>query len=85
MIKAAILIDGGYFREKLPHIRKDFNPTNPSDVVKSISQLIRGHLEQFNKNWHKNLFWNFGMHICIHYCRQGVGGAWNESDSLRLR
>ncbi len=85
MIEAAILIDGGYFLKKLPHSGKDIDLTNPSDVVQSISQLIRGHLEQFNKNWHKNLFLNFVLHICVLSRRQNVSGGWNDSDLLRLR
>lgn len=31
MIKAAILVDGGYFLKKLPSVRKDIDPTDPND------------------------------------------------------
>ncbi len=47
--KAAILIDGGYFLKRLPNVRKDIDTSDPHDVVKAISQLVRRHLEQLNK------------------------------------
>ena len=48
MVKAAILIDGGYFLRRLPKVRRDVNVHDPSEVVRSVNQLVRGHLEQLN-------------------------------------
>lgn len=47
MIKAAILIDGGYFLKRLPVVRRDIDTADA--VAKSIDQLIRSHLDQLNK------------------------------------
>ncbi len=47
--KAAILIDGGYFLKRLPHVRHDIDTSNPDDVVKTVEQLVRSHLEQLNQ------------------------------------
>ena len=49
MPKVAILIDGGYFLRRLPYVRRDINSSDPGDVVKAVSQLIRGHLNQINQ------------------------------------
>ena len=51
MIKVAILIDGGYFLKRLPTVRTDVDPTDPDDVARSIWQLVRSHLDQFNAVW----------------------------------
>ncbi|MYJ94940.1 MAG: NYN domain-containing protein [Proteobacteria bacterium] len=51
MIKVAILIDGGYFLKRLPTVRTDVDPTDPDDVARSIRQLVRSHLDQFNAVW----------------------------------
>ena len=47
--KAAILIDGGYFLKRLPQVRRDVDSRDVSSVVKSIDQLVRGHLLQLNE------------------------------------
>ena len=49
MIKTSILIDGGYFLNRLPVVRRDVDTTDVDAVVKSIGQLIRSHLDQLNK------------------------------------
>ena len=49
MIKAAILIDGGYFLKRLPVVRPDICANDAVDVAKAVSQLIRGHLTQLNE------------------------------------
>ncbi|MCY4342711.1 MAG: NYN domain-containing protein [Gammaproteobacteria bacterium] len=51
MIKVAILIDGGYFLKRLPAVRADVDPKNPTDVARSIWQLVRSHLDQFKAVW----------------------------------
>ena len=51
MIKAAILIDGGYFLKRLPAVRPDVEATDPEEVAKSVWQLVRRHLEQLNSVW----------------------------------
>ncbi len=48
MIKAAILIDGGYLLKRLPAVRPDVDKDDPAAVAKSIMQLISNHLEQLN-------------------------------------
>lgn len=48
MIKAAILIDGGYFLRRLPTVRRDINVHDPKAVAHSVNQLVRGHLSQLN-------------------------------------
>ena len=48
MIKAAILIDGGYFLKRLPVARRDIDTANPDAVARSIDQLVRSHLNQLN-------------------------------------
>ena len=48
MIKAAILIDGGYFLRRLPAVRQDINVHDPKEVARSVDQLVRGHLRQLN-------------------------------------
>ena len=48
MTRAAILIDGGYFLKRLPVVRKDIDATDAGAVVRSVNQLIRGHLRQLN-------------------------------------
>lgn len=49
MIKAAILIDGGYLLKRLPVVRPDLDAHDAEDVSKAVSQLIRGHLNQLNE------------------------------------
>ena len=51
MIKAAILIDGGYFLKRLPAVRPDVDANNPEEVAKSIRQLVRRHLGHLNVVW----------------------------------
>lgn len=46
MIKAAILIDGGYFLKRLPVIRRDIDTADSDTVTRSIDQLVRSHLNQ---------------------------------------
>ena len=64
MTKAAILIDGGYFLKRLPVVREDINVTDAGAVAHSVSQLIRGHLNQLNdvhrvKNHYQLLYRSF--------------------------
>ena len=47
--KVAILIDGGYFLKRLPHVRHDVDASNAEDVAKAIEQLVRSHLDQLNQ------------------------------------
>lgn len=49
MIKAAILIDGGYFLKRLPVVRRDIDTADPDAVARSIGQLVRSHLDQLNE------------------------------------
>ncbi len=46
--RVAILIDGGYFLNRLPSIRRNIDVSDPEVVVNSIRQLIQGHLNQLN-------------------------------------
>ena len=48
-MKAAILIDGGYFLKRLPSVRRDIDTSDPQAVVKAIGQLIYRHLEYLNQ------------------------------------
>jgi uncharacterized LabA/DUF88 family protein len=48
-MKAAILIDGGYFLKRLPAIRKDIDARDSRQVDRAIGQLVHNHLEQLNK------------------------------------
>jgi uncharacterized LabA/DUF88 family protein len=48
-VKAAILIDGGYFLERLAQVRPDIVARDPAQVDRSIGQLVHSHLEQLNK------------------------------------
>lgn len=48
-MKAAILINGGYFLKRLPSVRKDLDCRDPRQVDKAIGQLVHSHLEQLNK------------------------------------
>ena len=48
MIKAAILIDGGYLLKRLPFVRPDIDAADPDAVAHSVNQLVRGHLKQLN-------------------------------------
>lgn len=49
MSRAAILIDGGYLLKRLPAVRADIDSTNPQEVGRATSQLVRGHLNQLNE------------------------------------
>ena len=49
MIRAAILIDGGYFLKRLPVVRRDLDTADPDAVARSIGQLVRSHLDQLNE------------------------------------
>ena len=49
MIKAAILIDGGYFLKRLPVVRRDLDTADPDAVARSIGQLVWSHLDQLNE------------------------------------
>ena len=49
MTKAAILIDGGYFLRRLPTVRPDIDETDVDAVVRSVGQLIQGHLQQLKE------------------------------------
>ena len=49
MTKAAILIDGGYFLRRLPTVRPDVDETDVDAVVRSVGQLIQGHLQQLKE------------------------------------
>lgn len=48
-MKAAILIDGGYFLRRLPSVRRDIDPRDPGQVDQAIGQLVRSHLDQLNR------------------------------------
>lgn len=48
-MKAAILIDGGYFLKRLPSVRKDIDTHDPEQVDRAIGQFIHNHLEHLNK------------------------------------
>ena len=48
MIRAAILIDGGYFLRRLPTVRSDVDVSDPKAVADAINDLILGHLNQLN-------------------------------------
>ena len=50
MTKAAILMDGGYFLRRLPTVRPDVDATDVDAVVRSIGQLIQGHLQQLKES-----------------------------------
>ena len=47
--KVAILIDGGFFLKRLPHVRRDVDASNAEDVARAIEQLVRSHLDQLNQ------------------------------------
>ena len=66
MTKAAILIDGGYLLKRLPAVRHDIDILNPGDVVRAISQLIRGHLEQLNRDYNVPNFFQL-LYRCFYY------------------
>ena len=66
MTKAAILIDGGYLLKRLPAVRKDVDILDPMAVVRAISQLVRGHLEQLNRDHPvPNIFQH--LYRCFYY------------------
>lgn len=49
-MKAAILIDGGYFLKRLPTVRRDIDARDPQQVDRVIGQLVHSHLEQLNRD-----------------------------------
>jgi uncharacterized LabA/DUF88 family protein len=66
MIKAAILIDGGFFLKRLRSVRQDIDPTEPDAVAKAIGQLVRSHLEQLNTNVGAASPWAL-LYRCFYY------------------
>lgn len=48
-MKAAILIDGGYFLKRLGSVRRDVATLNAEAVDKAIGQLVDSHLKQLNE------------------------------------
>jgi len=48
-MRAAFLIDGGYFLKRLPSVRKDLDPHDPDAVARAIGQLVHSHLVQLNR------------------------------------
>lgn len=49
MVKAAILIDGGYFLKRLPVVRPDISASDPVAVTRAVRQLVHSHLRQLNE------------------------------------
>ena len=56
MNKVAVLIDGGYYLKKLPHVikqlshvKKTVDATCPKSVAKSIQQITYGHLKKLSE------------------------------------
>ena len=49
MVRAAILIDGGYLLKRLPAVRPDVDATDAGAVAVAVSQLVGSHLKQLNK------------------------------------
>ena len=66
MDKVAILIDGGYFLKRLPRVRRDIDISSPSDVVRSIEQLVRGHLSQLNEVYRAKNSYRL-LYRCFYY------------------
>ncbi len=64
--KVAILIDGGYFLKRLPHVRRDVDASNAEDVVRAIDQLVRGHLDQLNQVHKAPNFFQL-LYRCFYY------------------
>ena len=64
--KTAILIDGGYFLKRLPHVRRGIDASNPQDVVNAIEQLVRGHLDQLNQVHRTQNFFKL-LYRCFYY------------------
>jgi len=48
-VKAAILIDGGYFLKRLGSVRRDVDMQSADAVDKAIGQLVDSHLKQLNE------------------------------------
>ena len=48
-VKAAILIDGGYFLKRLGSVRRDVDMQSAEAVDKAIGQLVDSHLKQLNE------------------------------------
>ncbi|MCS1417416.1 MAG: hypothetical protein M2R46_05170 [Verrucomicrobia subdivision 3 bacterium] len=49
MVRAAILIDGGYLLKRLPAVRSDVNASDASAVAQTVNQLVRSHLTQLDE------------------------------------
>ena len=49
VVKAAILIDGGYFLRRLHSVRPDVDTSNADMVARSVEQLVRGHLRKLGE------------------------------------
>ena len=75
MTKAAILIDGGYFLKRLPSVRPDIDDSNPDAVVRSIRQLVNGHLRQLNQIYqvsnHYQLLYRCFYYDAVPYAERG--------------
>jgi len=48
-MKAAILIDGGYFLKRLGSVRKDIDLKNAITVDRAVGELVHGHLNILNR------------------------------------
>lgn len=48
-MKAAILIDGGYFLKRLGSVLRDIDTLNATAVDRAIGQLVESHLKHLNK------------------------------------
>ncbi len=51
MDRVAILIDGAFFLKRLPSILPGIDAKNSTQVVKSIKQLVHGHVYYINKTY----------------------------------
>ena len=75
MTKAAILIDGGYFLKRLPHVRPDIDASNPDAVVRALGQLVNGHLRQLNQIYqvpnHYQLLYRCFFYDALPYAERG--------------
>lgn len=47
-MKAAILIDGGFFLRRLPTVRQDLDCHDPASVNTAVGQLVASHLRMLN-------------------------------------
>ena len=51
MAKAAILIDGAYFPNRLPAFSPDTDRSSAEAVADVLEALVNGHLEKLNETW----------------------------------